>query len=153
MISPKCPNCDCKLPMRYTPGVNKRKILTLDGIKELSFVGFYRCRKCRFVIEDTKKNLGGDKMWKEFKKKPVIVRAIQFTYETKEMVYNDIKEVKQNVEPSKTKEGSPCLLIPTLEGEMTANIGDWIIEGIKGELYPCKPDIFEKTYEEVLKNG
>jgi hypothetical protein len=100
----------------------------------------------------TKRNFGGNKMWKEFKKKPVIVRAIQFTYETKDMVYNDIKEVKQNVEPSKTKKGSPCLLIPTLEGEMTANIGDWIIEGIKGELYPCKPDIFKKTYEEVLKS-
>lgn len=35
---------------------------------------------------------------------------------------------------------------------MKANIGDWIIQGIKGELYPCKPDIFEKTYEEVLKS-
>lgn len=41
------------------------------------------------------------------------------------------------------------LFIPTPEGEMRANPGDWIIRGVKGELYPCKPDIFEKTYEPV----
>lgn len=39
--------------------------------------------------------------------------------------------------------------INTLEGEMTANIGDWIIEGIKNELYPCKHDIFVATYDKV----
>lgn len=41
------------------------------------------------------------------------------------------------------------LIIPTLEGDMTASKGDYIIEGIKGEFYPCKPDIFELTYELV----
>lgn len=41
------------------------------------------------------------------------------------------------------------LVIPTLEGDMLANPGDWIIRGVKGELYPCKPDIFEATYEEA----
>ena len=39
------------------------------------------------------------------------------------------------------------ILIPTLEGTMTAARGDWIIKGVKGEFYPCKPDIFEATYE------
>ena len=39
--------------------------------------------------------------------------------------------------------------IHTLEGKMVANIGDWIIKGVKGEFYPCKPDIFEATYERV----
>ena len=39
------------------------------------------------------------------------------------------------------------LIIPTLEGDHTANPGDWIIKGIKGEFYPCKPDVFEKSYE------
>lgn len=39
--------------------------------------------------------------------------------------------------------------IKTLEGVMQANTGDWIIRGVKGELYPCKPDIFEATYEQV----
>lgn len=45
--------------------------------------------------------------------------------------------------------GDPALLIPTLEGEMRAEFGDWIIRGVKGELYPCKPDIFAATYEVV----
>lgn len=39
------------------------------------------------------------------------------------------------------------MFIPTLEGEMIASVGDWIIKGVKGEFYPCKPDIFEATYE------
>ena len=39
--------------------------------------------------------------------------------------------------------------IPTLEGTMTATVGDWIIKGVAGEFYPCKPDIFEKTYESI----
>lgn len=43
--------------------------------------------------------------------------------------------------------GETTLMIPTLEGTMRADKGDWIIRGIKGELYPCKPDIFEATYE------
>lgn len=41
------------------------------------------------------------------------------------------------------------LEIDTLEGVMRADVGDWIIQGVKGEVYPCKPDIFEQTYEEV----
>lgn len=41
------------------------------------------------------------------------------------------------------------VIIRTLEGNMKANIGDYIITGVKGELYPCKPDIFEATYEKV----
>jgi len=87
--------------------------------------------------------------WIRFKKKPVIISAIQFTDDEKHRVYNDVKQIQMNVQPGMTMDGKPCLLIPTLEGEMTADIGDWIIKGIHGELYPCKPDIFEKTYEEV----
>jgi len=47
--------------------------------------------------------------------------------------------------------GGP-IQVSTLEGQMTANPGDWIITGIKGELYPCKPDIFEATYEPYEEN-
>lgn len=43
----------------------------------------------------------------------------------------------------------PVLRIDTLEGEMTAQLGDYVIKGVNGEFYPCKPDIFEKTYEPV----
>ena len=46
-------------------------------------------------------------------------------------------------------DGREPLLIRTLEGDMTAMPGDWIITGIRGETYPCKPDIFEETYERV----
>lgn len=42
-----------------------------------------------------------------------------------------------------------AIVIKTLEGDMRADIGDWIIEGVKGEFYPCKPDIFEATYDRV----
>jgi hypothetical protein len=45
------------------------------------------------------------------------------------------------------------LSIETLEGEMAASVGDWIIKGVKGEFYPCKPDIFEATYEPVEEKG
>lgn len=45
------------------------------------------------------------------------------------------------------------LVIKTLEGEMKARPGDWIIKGVKGEFYPCKPDIFEETYEAVSSEG
>jgi hypothetical protein len=42
-------------------------------------------------------------------------------------------------------------IIPTLEGDMRADIGDWIIRGVAGEFYPCKPDIFAATYDEVIQ--
>jgi len=42
------------------------------------------------------------------------------------------------------------IIITTLEGDMKANFGDYIIKGVNGEFYPCKPDIFEKTYEAVI---
>lgn len=45
--------------------------------------------------------------------------------------------------------GNHSVLIKTLEGEMVGDAGDWIIRGVKGELYPCKPDIFAATYEAV----
>ena len=41
------------------------------------------------------------------------------------------------------------IIIPTLEGNMRADVGDWVIQGVQGEFYPCKPDIFEATYEPV----
>lgn len=48
-----------------------------------------------------------------------------------------------------TDPGPAYMLIETLEGEMRAEVGDWIIRGVKGEFYPCKPDIFAATYEPV----
>lgn len=83
----------------------------------------------------------------KYRKKPVVVEAIQFTDEYKDRVYNTVSQIQGNIIPSWDKDNKPCLLIPTLEGEMTCSLGDYIIKGIKGEIYPCKPDIFEATYE------
>lgn len=58
----------------------------------------------------------------KFRKRPVVVEAYQTDKE---------------------------MIIHTLEGDMRANVGDWIITGLRGEQYPCKPDIFEKTYERI----
>ena len=81
-----------------------------------------------------------------FRKKPVVIEAMQFTQEMKDRVYHWASDIQGNVQPS-FDGGNPVLLIPTLEGEMKCSINDWIIKGVKGELYPCKPDIFAATYE------
>jgi hypothetical protein len=87
----------------------------------------------------------------QYRKKPVVIEALQFTEETKNQVYYWAKEKQQNVYHawSEGEKPAPILMIPTLEGEMTCSIGDFVIQGIQGELYPCKPDIFEKTYDLV----
>ena len=81
-------------------------------------------------------------------KKPVVIEAVQFTDEMKDSVLSEISAKQMNVYHSYDN-GIPVIRIPTLEGEMTASLGDWIIQGVNGELYPCKPDIFEKTYEKA----
>lgn len=82
----------------------------------------------------------------KYRKKPIVIEAVQFTEETKNQVFH---WVTCNHYPRTDEQGKPTLLIETLEGDMTAVLGDWIIKGVKGEFYPCKPDIFEKTYELV----
>lgn len=78
----------------------------------------------------------------KFKKKPVIIEARQITDE-------NINEVREWCGGKKNREILNGFLVPTLEGAHIAKIGDWIIKGIKGEFYPCKPDIFEATYERI----
>lgn len=82
-------------------------------------------------------------MIKKFRKKPVIVEAIQW----KEDNWKELEDFGSERHIISNSDGT--LTIETLEGNHTANKGDWIIRGIKREVYPCKPDIFEKTYEEV----
>lgn len=81
-----------------------------------------------------------------FRKKPVTVEAYQLgtrnMEQLEEWCHGSIKGTKLPL-------NQRCIDIETLEGEMRANIGDWIIKGVKGEFYPCKPDIFETTYEPV----
>ena len=81
----------------------------------------------------------------KYRKKPVVIEAMQFTEETKDQVFNFVR--CNSVAEFKNRE--PVLRIQTLEGDMTARFGDWIIKGVQGEFYPCKPDIFEQTYERV----
>ena len=87
----------------------------------------------------------------KFRKKPVVIDAVQFTYKNW-MVLNDFADMGrlEDGKPERVREGSDFfLMIPTLEGVMKAEHGDWVIKGVKGELYPCKADIFEATYEPV----
>ncbi len=88
----------------------------------------------------------------KYRKKPVIVDAIQF----KDVSAKSIREIQDfkngDVKVTYTGEGQPQIEIFTLEGTMKANIGDYIIKGVKGECYPCKPDIFEMSYEVVGLN-
>lgn len=79
----------------------------------------------------------------KYRKKPVVIEAIQWTG-------NNLEDINAFI-------GKMCvfkwtekeLTIFTLEGDMKANIGDYIIKGVKGEFYPCKPDIFNETYEKI----
>jgi hypothetical protein len=86
----------------------------------------------------------------QYRKKPVVIEAVQWS--------GDILDAEAILEFA-AGDGAPDatvgfqgnkLVIYTLEGVMSGDPGDWLIRGIKGELYPCKPDIFEATYEPVI---
>lgn len=90
----------------------------------------------------------------KYKKKPVVIEAFQITGENlaSNMNWPNWLHAGWNIPkgiPGNVSGGTDCLIISTLEGDMKAEIGDYIIQGVKGELYPCKPDIFEATYEKV----
>lgn len=85
---------------------------------------------------------------RKYRKKPVVIEAMQFTDETKDRCFNFVTCNTVAGFDSLSPDANPTLVIQTLEGEMTASIGDFIIKGVQGEFYPCKPDIFEQTYEE-----
>lgn len=85
-----------------------------------------------------------------YRKRPVVIEAKQFVA-TSERI-NEILDWAANhgalIQFTEEAESSDqILVIPTLEGDHIANIGDWIIRGVANEFYPCKPDIFEATYE------
>lgn len=81
-----------------------------------------------------------------FTKKPVTIEARQFdgTLKSASAICNWIS---QSGSERTAIYGADYMIIKTLEGEHCANPGDWIIKGVKGEFYPCKPDIFEWTYD------
>lgn len=91
----------------------------------------------------------------KFRKKPVVIEAITFDELVKHGLENGANVVNEfpwswnyNEHPI-THENNECYLIPTLEGTMKMTPNDMLITGVQGEIYPCKKDIFEATYELV----
>jgi hypothetical protein len=80
----------------------------------------------------------------KWRKKPVEVEAVKWTGE-------NIVEMEQFATTKVQYTIDNRLLVETKEGVMRADIGDFIIKGVKGEYYPCKPDIFEMTYDKVIE--
>lgn len=79
----------------------------------------------------------------KFRKKPVVIEAIQW------LGHNFIELDDFVTIPHETYPSDGYMIIPTLEGNHRADLGDFIIKGVAGEFYPCKPAIFEATYESV----
>ena len=82
----------------------------------------------------------------KYTKKPVTIEAIQWTGKNKE----EILKFCPDCYLSYKTDPIPTLGIQTLEGSMTATVGDYIIKGIHGEFYPCKEDIFLETYNKEI---
>ena len=85
----------------------------------------------------------------KFRKKPVVIEAIQFTGDNFFEIARFIGH-KEDVLSNLELHSTDCPIIKTLEGDMHTSKGDWIIKGVQGEFYPCKPDIFEQTYERII---
>lgn len=97
----------------------------------------------------------------QFRKKPVVIEAMRFGAYTEGAepaawnngqggaVWRWLNDHGQRCYLDQEPTGPAFLIIPTLEGPMRADVGDWIIRGVQGEFYPCKPDIFAATYESV----
>lgn len=88
---------------------------------------------------------------RKFRQKPVVIEAMQWdgtrtaAYEVMAWAHYGLPAAANSI----VGLNDGWLSIRTLEGDMSASIGDWIIKGVNGEFYPCKPDIFAKTYEEA----
>ena len=85
----------------------------------------------------------------KYRKKPVEIEAIQLKKSNTNVIISWANEWLQHIDKVYDGRQLVALSIPTLEGDMKANFGDWIIRGVDGEFYPCKSDIFEKTYEAI----
>ena len=95
----------------------------------------------------------------KFRKKPVVIEAVQLRWDSwgemcefanvGTLKHGHPERTQVDCEGKQFTEDGPGLFIPTKEGLMLGRPSDWIIKGVQGELYPCKPDIFEATYEPV----
>lgn len=84
---------------------------------------------------------------RKYRKKPIVIEALRFDPNVYRPDFVKMKRQGRGYLPD-----IYMYFIKTLEGEMKVKEGDWIIEGVKGEHYPCKPDIFEATYE-IVEEG
>ena len=80
----------------------------------------------------------------KYRKKPVVIEALEWRGSNEKEMRNFFKSVDFS-----NFSFNNGLIITTLEGKYRAEVGDFVIKGVKSEFYPCKPDIFEMTYEEV----
>ena len=85
-----------------------------------------------------------------YRKKPVVIDAIQWDA-TKQTWDKILEMIGYHWKPGEM--GTESFYIETLEGNMLCQKGDWVIKGVKGEFYPCKPDIFEMTYELITEHN
>jgi len=86
-----------------------------------------------------------------YRKKPIVIEAIKWDgtlFTLKQLQSMGMETTSYEADYFRVN-GISGLVIKTLEGSHIADLGDWIIQGVKGEFYPCKPDIFEQTYESV----
>jgi hypothetical protein len=81
----------------------------------------------------------------KFRKIPIVIEAVRFTRHT----WEEVVSFTDNTAHTFIEDDICTCIIPTLEGQHIATEGDWIIKGVNGEFYPCKPYIFIKTYELV----
>lgn len=87
----------------------------------------------------------------KFRKKPIEIEAVQFDG-TEDGMWNIADKLDIYQDAISFLDLKDKMVCHTLEGDMVADKGDWIIKGVKGEIYPCKPDIFEMTYDKVENN-
>lgn len=88
----------------------------------------------------------------KYRKKPVVIEAWKWDKEGDPVFPEFLLNSKTPIRFSKVAGGPKLrgrIFIDTFEGQMAADFGDWIIKGVEGEVYPCKPSVFEKTYEKV----
>jgi hypothetical protein len=81
---------------------------------------------------------------RKYRKKPVVIEAIKWDGDNFDDVYRFCRDARDD---GSEMDGQKCIEIQTLEGNHYAIVGDFIIKGVEGEFYPCKPDIFEAIYE------
>ena len=90
-------------------------------------------------------------MIKKYRKKPLTIEAIQFA-DNADCILAIHKFIwQETTRVNYEDKDNPYIKIETLEGTIRAAVGDYIIKGVNGEFYPCKPNIFAKTYEEVIE--